>query len=113
MKTRNSQYFSPFFKHFLGMALLFLFVNCSKNPLKCLNGSWAEEISSELETFVEASQNYDENPTIENCNSYKSSINRYIDALEGIDDCYAGITDFNEELVESREELSEIDCTDG
>lgn len=96
----------------LGVFFLTILVNCSKNPLKCATGSWAIEISKELEDFSEASQLYSNDPSIENCNNYKNALGDYLSAMENLDDCYAGITDFDDELREGREEQANIDCTE-
>ncbi|WP_298479322.1 hypothetical protein [uncultured Maribacter sp.] len=99
-------------KSILALFFLTLFLNCSKNPIKCLNGSWAQDVASDLEAFTTASSNYNENPTVENCNSYKAALNGYINALEGVDDCYRGLADFDGDFDDAKEELSEIDCTE-
>ncbi len=100
----------------LKMALSILFfallVNCSTDPISCLTGSWAEELSSDSEAWVEAYSVYTESPTVENCNRYKSALGNYVNALEGVEDCYGGLADFDNDFSEARNELGEIDCTE-
>ncbi|WP_298503156.1 hypothetical protein [uncultured Maribacter sp.] len=96
----------------LSVLLLSLLTQCSKNPLKCATGSWARDITDDLEAFSNASQNYNKNPTVENCNTYKSALSNYLNSLEDLDNCYAGISDFDSELKSAREERDEIDCSE-
>lgn len=112
MKMKNLKLFKTILRTIIGVCVLTLFVNCSKNPLKCATGSWALEISKELEDFTEALQLYNEDPTVANCNNYKNAFGDYLNALEDLDGCYAGATDFDDELKEGRQEISEIDCTE-
>ncbi|WP_298488769.1 hypothetical protein [uncultured Maribacter sp.] len=113
MKPKNNQTVSKLiFKSILGMLFLMLFVNCSKNPIKCLNGSWAQDVASDLEAWTDASNRYAENPTVENCNSYKGALNNYINALEDVEDCYGGLADFDGDFDDAKEELNDIDCTE-
>lgn len=112
MKIRNFKNLKAILIPTIAVFFLTLFLNCSKNPLKCATGSWALEISKELEDFTEALQLYNEDPTVANCNNYKNAFGDYLNALEDLDGCYAGTTDFDDELKEGRQELSEIDCTE-
>ena len=111
MKTRKLKIVK---KVIFSIFFLMLFINCSKNPISCLDGSWVQEVSSDLEAWSAASNTYAENPTVENCNNYKSAINGYLNALEGIQDCVPGssLSDFDGSLDEAKDELSEIDCTE-
>ena len=101
------------FKTVLALFALMLFTNWSKNPVKCLNGSWIQDVSADLEKWSSASGTYAEEPTEENCNSYKSAINAYLTALNQVKDCVPGssLSDFDGSLDEAKQELSEIDCT--
>jgi len=93
---------------------MLIFTNCSKSPIGCLNGSWIQEVSADLEKWTAASNTYSEEPTEENCASYKNAINSYLSALDGIKNCVpaGSISDFDGSLDEARQELSEIDCTE-
>ena len=114
MKTQNYQTLrKSIFKSILGIFFLMLFMNCTKSPVSCLNGSWIQDVSSDLEKWSAAANAYGEDPTVENCNSYKSAINGYLNALDKIKKCVPGgsLSDFNGSLDEAKEELSQIDCT--
>jgi hypothetical protein len=100
-------------KYVLGCSiLLFAFTGCTKNPVKCFGGSWIQELSSELTDWTAAAQEYSDNPTSANCNSYKSSVNNYLDAIDKIKDCVptASLGDLNGSIDEAKQELNEIDC---
>ena len=101
-------------KNILGCSILFFaLTSCSKDsPINCFGGSWAQELSSELTDWTTAAQAYSENPTTENCNSYKSSISSYISAIDKLTDCIPTVSqqDFNMAVDEAKEELNEIDC---
>lgn len=113
MKLQNHQHVrNTIFKSILGISALMLFVNCSTNPISCLNGSWAEDVATDLEAWSAALNTYTEDPTVENCNSYKGALNGYINALDGVKDCYGGLAGFNGDFDEAKQELSEIDCTE-
>lgn len=101
------------FKSVLVIFALVLFTNCSKSPVGCLNGSWIQDVSTDLEKWSAALNTYSEEPTEENCNSYKSALNGYLSALNGIKKCVPGssLSDFNGSLDEAKQELSEIDCS--
>lgn len=115
MKVQNHQTVkTSIFKLALGIFFLVFFANCSKaNPISCLNGSWIQEVSSDLEKWTAAANTYGEEPTEANCNSYKSAINGYLNALNQIKNCVpsSSLSDFDGSLDEAKQELSEIDCT--
>lgn len=93
--------------------LAFGLIGCNKDgPAKCFGGSWVQELSAELTDWTTAAQEYGDNPTTENCNSYKSSLNNYLKALDRIKNCVpkASLGDFNESIDEIMQELNEIDC---
>lgn len=92
--------------------VFFAFTSCSKNPIKCFGGSWIQELSSELTDWTTAAQEYSDNPTMENCNTYKSSVNDYLDAIDKIKNCVptASLGDLNGSIDEAKQELNEIDC---
>lgn len=112
MKAQNHQTVrNTIFKYILGIFSLMLFISCSTDPISCLNGSWAKDVATDLEAWSTALNTYNEDPTIENCNSYKGALNGYINALEGVQDCYGGLADFDGDFDEAKQELSAIDCT--
>jgi len=115
MKVQTHQTIkNSIFNSLLGIFTLLLFMNCSKdNPTSCLDGSWIQDVSFDLEKWTAAANTYGEEPTEENCNSYKSAINGYLNALDKIKKCVptGSLADFNESLKEAKQELSENDCS--
>lgn len=105
---------SQILKTILGVFAILFFTNCSKdNPTSCLNGSWIQVVASDLEILTTAAAIFGDEPTAQNCNSYKSAIDTYLDALNKIKECVpqSTIGDFNGSLEEATEALSEIDCS--
>jgi len=102
------------------LSALFLFANCSgnddepNNGVSCFNGTWIQEVSSELTDWTSAIQLYGQDPSEENCNNYTNSLIAYIDALDRIKECVptVNLAEFNEAIEESREELSNFDCSE-
>lgn len=101
------------FKTVLVICALVLFTSCSKSPVKCLNGSWIQDVSTDLEKWSAAATTYSEEPTEANCSSYKSALNGYLTALNQVKKCVPGssLSDFDGSLDEAKQELSEIDCS--
>lgn len=79
-----------------------------------MDGSWIQDVSSDLEKWSSAANEYSENPTEENCSSYKSAVNGYLSALNQVKKCVpsSSLSDFDGSLDEAKQELSEIDCSD-
>ena len=113
MKTKNYSVQMKSFKIIIALCALTLQTNCSKSPVGCLNGSWIQEVSTDLEKWSAAATTYSEEPTEANCTSYKSAINGYLNALNDIKKCVptSSLSDFDGSLDEAKQELSEIDCS--
>lgn len=101
----------------LTMALMTL-VGCSKNPLNplgdCGSGGWIQKVSKELNDWSVATSNYSNDPTVANCNAYKSAAKGYLDALEGVRTCVPGAnqSEFNDAITEAKKEVDAEDCTE-
>ncbi len=100
-----------------GAIILVGFASCSKNDdstssVQCFEGTWIQEISAETNAWITAAATYDTDPSTANCNSYKSAVTHYLDALDKIKKCVPEISlgEFNEAIDEARIELSDIGC---
>jgi len=122
MKTQNYKTMkNSILKITVCLYTILLFTNCSGNDdgneevsNNCFTGNWAQEVTQELTNWSTAIQAYSQDPSQENCANYKSTLSDYIDALDDIKECVPTISliDFNNAIEESREELSNFDCTD-
>jgi hypothetical protein len=68
--------------------------SCKKkttDPDRC-GTAWATQLSAEVNAMSVAAQAYATDPTLANCNAYKSAYQKYLDALEPFADC-TGWTD--------------------
>jgi len=113
MKIKKTKILIP------GLVAVAMMINtsCSKNnPLNllgCGNGNWATQVSDELAAWSVAAGNYSSDPNAANCQSYKSAGLSYLDALEGVRGCVAGVNqaEFNEAIAEAKKDVDEIDCS--
>jgi hypothetical protein len=98
-------------------ATMVVTTSCSKNnplnPLGCGNGTWALQVSDEAAAWGQAASAYSSDPSPANCTSYKNAANNYLNALEGVRGCVAGVSqaEFNEAINEAKNEVDETDCS--
>lgn len=104
------------------LALLFLcaaisLVACNKdddNADPCgANWNFNNETQNELDLVLATSQEYSQNPTTVNCNSYVAAYQDYLDAVRALENCarLAGqLTEFNQAIDEAQTALSNIQC---
>ncbi|MEE9363497.1 MAG: hypothetical protein V3U92_12945 [Cellulophaga sp.] len=98
--------------------ILFSFTNCSKNEdntkdnIECFGGTWIQEIAAELSVWTTSAQEYSTDPSKANCDSYKSAVTNYLNALDKIKKCVPTISldDFNKSIEEAKVELTDIGC---
>lgn len=86
------------------------------NPLgACASGSWATEVTNESAALTTAAQAYTDDPTVANCNAYKTAGTNYLDALEDARGCVIGATQsaFNQAVNEAQAEIDALDCSSG
>jgi len=89
---------------------------CSKNnplnPLGCGTGTWALQVADEASAWSLAASTYGNDPSPANCQSYKNAGISYLDALEGVRGCVAGVSqaEFNEAIAEAKQDVEEADC---
>lgn len=99
------------------MILMTIVTGCSKdNPLNpagnCFGGNWAQQYTSELESWSTALTAYSENPTEANCTEYQSATKAYLNALEGIYDCVpmTSRAEFDQAIKEAKADLDREAC---
>lgn len=94
--------------------VLILFIgigSCKKkDDLAYCNTNWAAALTTEMNAMITAALTYSSAPTAANCTAYKTSISKYIDALEPWGDCplYASGTNkaqFDAAIAEARADL--------
>jgi len=120
MKTQNYNIMkNSIFKMAICLCTVLFFTNCSKSDdgddggnISCFGGTWIEEVSQELSDWAARALAYNQNPTLENCNSLRNAMVNYFDALDRIKDCVPTISlvEFNEAKSEIETEISEINC---
>jgi len=89
--------------------------SCGKDgPLgsNCLNGSWLENVETELNAWTEAIRSYNDDPSKANCENQKKAGLDYVKALEDVRDCVPTIStaDFNDSIKEAEDELNATIC---
>ncbi|MEE9408383.1 MAG: hypothetical protein V3V28_09935 [Polaribacter sp.] len=80
--------------------------------LDCANGTWVQSVQTELNAWLSAAQVYGSAPTSANCQSYKTSGQAYLNALEKIKTCVPTVSleEFEKALLEAKEALEETSC---
>lgn len=80
-----------------------------KDPDYC-TGAWTTQISDELNAVMSAAIAYSTNPTTTTCNSYKTAMQAYINALRPFENCTLWTaqdkTAFQEALDEAEQDLA-------
>lgn len=77
--------------------------------------SWTTKLADKISAMSTAAMTYATNPTVANCNAYKTSVNAYIDALEPYGNCslYATGTNkaqFDAAIADARDEIAQTTC---
>ena len=78
----------------------------------CASGLWIQSVQAELTAWTDAIQAYNSDPTDENCQKYKSTGQKYINALDSVKACVPNqsLADFEDSLEEAKTEISNISC---
>jgi len=100
----------------LAFMMIFLYGCGGSSGNDCNNFIWTQEISDEAVALSEASAAFGQDPTLEKCEVYKSSLRNYIDALEGVNQsCFtlgANEQEYRQAITEARNEVDGIDCSE-
>ncbi len=93
----------------------FLFTtSCKKDPVnRCGdNFNWGVELQAESSALSAAAQVYVNDPTTENCESYKAAYQDYLDAAEDIDDCVIASerAAYQQAIDDARDNLDDLQC---
>ncbi|PHN01787.1 hypothetical protein [Flavilitoribacter nigricans] len=89
---------------------------CSKDnpgPGGCAaNFNWTVELQDEANVLSNAAQAYAQDPTTENCNTYKDAYQDYLDAAEDIDFCVpaADQAAYDAAIEDARDSLDDLQC---
>ncbi len=79
---------------------------------KCGSGNYALEFEDDINKFIEASTNYSNNPTKENCEKYKKAGSNYVTVLKGYVKCIpsSGKIGYDQALKDLQTEINNINC---
>lgn len=84
----------------------------SDDPVGC-SQTFALEFQDEINGISAAASVYANDPTMENCEGYKASINIYLDAVEQWGDCarfYDQEDEWQESIDQARLDVQALDC---
>lgn len=104
-----------FFLVFLAVAVFGTWTCDKNNNGDPCSTAWASELSNEINAMSAAAQNYATNPTPANCNSYKSAMQNYLDALEPYGNCATltgtDRTAWQNALNSAQQSVDALDCS--
>lgn len=88
------------------------FVGCDDDddPVTC---NWTQELQDELNAFIQASTNYNNNMTTENCNAYRAAGQAYLDAADDYQSCANAAgqgAEYAQAIADAQAELNLIVC---
>lgn len=100
--------------------LMALFIGCGgndSNPLgsNCNGLTWAEAYENEWQDVADAVTEFSEEQTVQSCNAYKSALQDWYNALDGLgQNCLIGVSEaqYEEALADAQQSIDEIDCTE-
>ncbi len=74
--------------------------------------TWSKTLETSVTKWSEASANYSNNPTSENCNKYKDAGLDYVKAIQSVSKCIPGTskTFYEDALKDLKDELNSINC---
>lgn len=96
--------------------ILAALVSCSNDkddptPAAC-SAAWSTELQNEINAISSAATAYANNPSAENCTSYKAAYQKYIDALAPYSKCSTltgqNKTDFENALQQAKDSLTSL-----
>lgn len=106
-------------KKVFGFIIIILFLgmgSCSKKnsePDVC-GTSWVTTVSTKATAVYTTAIAYGTNPTVANCNAYKTATQAYITALQPFQNCSAWTTaqksEFQAAMTEAQAELNDLNC---
>ena len=94
-------------------AIALSMTSCKKsNEVNCAFGGWAFGVTDEVLAISVAAQNYQLNPTEENCLAYREAYKDYIKALQSLEKCVNADerADFQESLDEAEQDADDLPC---
>ncbi len=103
------------------LALVFVgFLSCKKKSDDVVDGpcgkSWSDLAQKEISAWSTAAQKYGIDPSVTNCNAYKSAGLAYINALEPLRDCptLSGVerTQWEQAMESTRTSINSLNCVE-
>jgi len=91
-----------FFIQITTIFTLVIFSSCGSS----IDDDRCDDLEIASETFLDAAVLYSNDPSTANCNSYKESLENYIDVLE---DCTT-VSTFGTGIQEARDLMDSLDC---
>jgi len=113
MKMKKVKFLAPV----IVTVVMFINIGCSKSTLlnpagNCSGENWAQSYTDELQTWSAAITAYGENPTPENCATYKAAAKGYLNALNDVYDCVptGSRAEFEKAINEAKAEVDRDGC---
>ncbi|NJK85736.1 MAG: hypothetical protein HC906_06985 [Bacteroidales bacterium] len=86
----------------------------SDDPAYCA-GSYLTDLNEEYSVMISAALAYTMGPTVENCNTYKTAMQTYLDALRPYGNCAAlageSRTQWQASIDNAEADLADLDCS--
>lgn len=105
-----------------GISLLVLFIlscnaddNGADNPQRtnCYDFATDPAVQTAIDTYINAATTYGQDPTNENCNNLKISLDNYFEVIDGyVDNCYneEDFQEWRDSIEQWRAERDQLDC---
>ena len=118
VKKRNYENMNTFKVLFFTLAIsLFLLSSCGGDDVVasatgCGNASWATTLESSVSKWSDASTNYANNPTSDNCKKYKAAGLDYVKAIKSVTKCIPGSSKkfYDDAIKGLNDEIKNINC---
>jgi len=101
---------------FFSMLMIFGLTSCggSDNPIGAATGcsSWANEIESATNKYLDAATNYSNDATSANCKKYKDAGLNYVKVYKNITKCIPGASKnfYEQALNDLNDEINSLNC---
>lgn len=112
MKTQKSVTCSIILFISLSISLMGCSSSDDSDDLSSGCNNWSEQFLAQSNAYSTASSVYSNDPTLANCQNYKTAGLNYIDALEDVIDCVpnANRPGFLDDLNQYRDEVNAVAC---
>ena len=118
VKKRNYVNWNTFKVLFFTITIaLFTLTSCGGDDVVgaatgCGNAAWSKTLESAVTKFSDASSNYSNDPSIDNCKKYKAAGLDYVKAIKSVTNCIPGSSKkfYEDALKELNDEIKNINC---